>query len=116
MPSVLLVSEPLGNPDRRDVAFKGLIQKHLASAERALDNGAGRGGCPTATAVGAMRENGRASCLSTPESVVAGQRNDSIARTNGGQVGCGRVEAGVLPSLLSALHPEGFDHLGIVWS
>jgi hypothetical protein len=59
-----------------------------------------------------MRENARASCLITPESVVARQRHDLIALTNGGQVGRGLVEASVLPRILAALHSEGFDQRG----
>jgi hypothetical protein len=116
MPSVLLVSKPPGNPDRRRVGFKCLIEKDLAFLERAPDNSACRSGCPTATAVGSMCENARASCLITPDSVVAGQGNDPIALTNGGQVGRGLVEAGVFPRILAALRSEGLDQRGVVWS
>ena len=58
MPSVLLISKSPGNTDGRHVVFKSLIEKQLAFLERAPDNGAGCGR-PTATAVGAMRENAR---------------------------------------------------------
>jgi hypothetical protein len=59
MPSVLLIFKSPGNTDGRHVGFKSLIEKQLAFLERAPDNGAGCGRCPTATAVGAMRENAR---------------------------------------------------------
>jgi hypothetical protein len=116
MPSVLLKSKSPGNTDGRHVVFKSLIEKQLAFPERAPDNGAGCGRCPTATAVGAMRENARAACLITPDSVVAGERKDPIALKDAGQIGCGIVEAGVLPGILAAVNPEGFDHRGVVWS
>ena len=63
-----------------------------------------------------MRENARAACLITPDSVVAGERKDPIALKDAGQIGCGIVEAGVLPGILAAVNPEGFDHRGVVWS
>jgi hypothetical protein len=63
-----------------------------------------------------MRENARTSCLITPDSVVAGQRQDPIALANGGQVGRGLLEAGVLPRIFSALHSERFDERGVLWS
>jgi hypothetical protein len=116
MPSVLLISKSPGNTDGRHVGFKSLIEKQLAFLERAPDNGAGCGRCPTATAVGAMRENARAACLITPDSVVAGERKDPIALKDAGQIGCGIVEASVLPGILAAVNPEGFDHRGVVWS
>lgn len=56
MPSVLLISKSPGNTDGRHVGFKSLIEKQLAFLERAPDNGAGCGRCPTATG---MRVNAR---------------------------------------------------------
>jgi hypothetical protein len=63
-----------------------------------------------------MRENARATCFVTPDSVVTGQRNDAIALTNGGQVGRGLFEAGVLPRIWAALHSESLDQRDVFWS
>jgi hypothetical protein len=114
VPRVLLVAKPLGNLDSRRVGFKCLIKEHLAFRERTPDNGARRGGRPTATAVGGVRENARVSDLMTP-GPEACQRPDPITLEDGRQVERRLVETGVPPSILAALQSECFDRRGVAW-